>query len=182
MPVPRAGIAHNATKGGEAVRLHAFNDLEGVRIAAEMESRGEQFYRRAARVSKSPETIALLDSLADDEVLHRQEFVRLYQDACAHYQREGIPCVDYDEETNAYLSAIAADVVFPEGLMTLRRQGFESPEAILAAAIDSEKDSILFYTELAARTGDGHARDLFLEIVRQERGHLSRLQKRLAEL
>ena len=35
---------------------------------------------------------------------------------------------------------------------------------------------------LAAKTGDAHARDLFLEIVRQERGHLSRLQKRLSEL
>ena len=164
------------------MQIHAFNDLEGVRIAAEMESRGEQFYRRAARVSKSPETVALLTDLANDEVLHMQEFGRLYQEACAYYRREGIPCPYYDEETNAYLSAIAADVVFPEGLMTLRREGFESPEAILAAAIDSEKDSILFYTELAARSGDTHARDLFLEIVRQERRHLSRLQKRLSEL
>ena len=164
------------------MRIHAFNDLEGVRIAAEMESRGEQFYRRAARVSKSPQTVALLESLAEDEVLHRQEFSRLYQEACAHYRREGVPCPYYDEETNAYLSAIAADVVFPEGLMTLRHEGFESPEAILTAAIDSEKDSILFYAELAAQTGDAHARDLFLEILRQERGHLSRLQKRLSDL
>ena len=160
------------------MRIHAFNDLEGVRIAAEMESRGEQFYRRAARVSKSPETVALLNDLANDEVNHLQEFRRLYEEACAYYQREGLPCVDYDEETNAYLSAIAADIVFPDGLMTLRREGFESPEAILAAAIDSEKDSILFYTELADKTGDDHARSLFLEIVRQERGHLHRLQKR----
>ena len=164
------------------MQIHAFNDLEGVRIAAEMESRGEQFYRRAARVSKSGATIALLTSLADEEVLHMQEFGRLYQEACDHYRREGVSCVDYDEETNAYLSAIAADVVFPEGLMTLRREGFDSPEAILRTAIDSEKDSILFYTELADKTGDEHARTLFLEIVRQERGHLSRLQKRLSEL
>lgn len=162
--------------------IHPFNDLEGVRIAAEMESRGEQFYRRAARVSRSPETIALLNSLADDEVLHMREFSRLYQEACAHYERAGVPCPAYDEETNAYLSAIAADIVFPEGLMALRREGFESPEAILAAAIDSEKDSLLFYTELADKTGDEHARSLFLEIVRQERGHLSRLQKLLLEL
>ena len=162
--------------------LHIFNDLEGVRIAAEMESRGEQFYRRAARVSRSRDTVALLESLADDEVLHMQEFSRLYAEACGRYEREGVPCPDYDDETNACLSAIAADIVFPEGLMTLRREGFESPEAILAAAIDSEKESILFYTELAARTGDERARELFGEIVRQERGHLARLQKRMLEL
>ena len=164
------------------MRIHAFNDLEGARIAAEMEARGEPFYRRAARVSRSPETIALLEDLAGDEVLHAQEFARLYAEACRRYQTEGVACPDYDEETNAYLSAIAADVVFPEGLMTLRREGFDSPGAILQTAIESEKDSILFYTELAARTGDARARELFLEIVRQERGHMSRLEKRLLAL
>ena len=162
--------------------IHAFNDLEGVRIAAEIEGRGEEFYRRAARVSKSPQTVALLEALANDEVLHKQEFSRLYREACAHYEATGMSCPDYDEETNAYLSAIAADVVFPEGLMSLRHEGFESSAAILRTAIDSEKDSILFYSELAEKTGDAHARELFLEIVRQERGHLGRLQKMLSEL
>ncbi len=164
------------------MQIHAFNDLEGVRIAAEMECRGEAFYRRAAKVSRSPETVALLETLANDEVLHAREFTRLYQQACADYKKSGKTCADYDPETNAYLSAIAADVVFPEGLMALRRDGFENARAILTTAIDSEKDSILFYTELADRTADETAKALFLEIVRQERGHMSRLQKMLLEL
>ena len=42
----------------------AFTDLEGLRIAVDMEKRGEDFYRRAARVSKSPEMVALLNELA----------------------------------------------------------------------------------------------------------------------
>jgi len=66
--------------------------------------------------------------------------------------------------------------------MALRRDGFENARAILTTAIDSEKDSILFYTELADRTADETAKALFLEIVRQERGHMSRLQKMLLEL
>ena len=48
----------------------AFTDLEGLRIAVDMEKRGEDFYRRAARVSKSPEMVALLNELAADEVGH----------------------------------------------------------------------------------------------------------------
>ena len=46
--------------------FHTFSDLEGIRIAIEMERRGESFYRRAAKVSRSAETIALLNALAGD--------------------------------------------------------------------------------------------------------------------
>ena len=53
---------------------HVFTDLEGLRIAVEMERRGEAFYRRAAKISKSPETVALLESLAEDEKRHNAEF------------------------------------------------------------------------------------------------------------
>ena len=59
----------------------AFTDLEGLRIAVEMEKRGEDFYRRSAKVSKSKETVSLLGRLADDEVVHAREFERLYDRA-----------------------------------------------------------------------------------------------------
>lgn len=158
--------------------FHVFSDLEGIRIAVEMERRGESFYRHAARVSKSKETVEMLLSLANEEQYHRAEFERLYAAEAALGASEAT----YDDETNAYLTAIAAEVVFPQGLMALRDEGFENPEAVLMHAIASEKDSILFYTEMQQRTGDEHARSVFSEIVRQERGHLFRLQRRLAQL
>ena len=158
--------------------FHVFSDLEGIRIAIEMERRGESFYRHAARVSKSEETVEMLLTLANEEQYHRAEFERLLRAECA---REASDCA-YDDETNAYLTAIAAEVVFPRGLMALKDEGFENPEAVLLHAIASEKDSILFYTEMQQRTGDAHSREVFGEIVRQERGHLFRLQRRLAQL
>jgi len=159
---------------------HVFSDVEGLRIAIEMERRGEDFYRRAAKVSRNEETVSLLNTLAHDEVIHGREFKRLYDIACAHAGN----CAEepYDEETCVYLSAIAADVVFPGGLMALRQVGFENPEAVLKNAIASEKDSILFYTELAGCAKDAQARATFLEIARQERGHLALLLNRLAAL
>ena len=48
--------------------MHDFNDLEGLRIAIEMEKRGEALYRTAARVSKKREVADMLTSLANDEV------------------------------------------------------------------------------------------------------------------
>ena len=160
---------------------HIFSDLEGLRIAVEMERRGEAFYRRAAKISKSPETVALLNSLAEDEKRHNAEFTRLYDAECA--QLESSKCDNlYNPETSVYLSAIAADIIFPGGLMALRPIGFEDPEAVLLDAIASEKDSILFYTELAQCTANAHARDVFLEITRQERNHMTWLMRRLEML
>ena len=43
---------------------HAFNDREGLRIAVEMERRGEEFYRRSARISRNPQTVKVLEQLA----------------------------------------------------------------------------------------------------------------------
>ena len=159
---------------------HVFSDVEGLRIAVEMERRGEDFYRRAARVSRAQETVALLNALADDERMHGREFQRLHDVAAARRDERGEET--YDDETNAYLSAIAAEVVFPGGLMALRQTGFEDPRAVLTTAIASEKDSILFYTELAAHSRDEEARRTFEEITRQERGHLARLLNKLNAL
>lgn len=156
--------------------FHEFSDLEGIRIAVEMERRGESFYRRAARVSRSAEAVELLEALARDEQAHRAEFERLAEG------RSELSDAAYDDETNAYLTAIAAEVVFPQGLMGLREAGFENPAAVLRSAIASEKDSILFYTELRERSADERAREVFSEIARQERGHLYRLQKQLEQI
>lgn len=155
--------------------LHVFSDLEGIRIAMEMERRGELFYRHAAKVSKSPEVVEMLLSLAADEQIHREQFERLYRQE----ESGGMSASAYDDETNAYLTAIAAEVVFPQGLMGLREEGFENSQAVLMHAINSEKDSILFYTELRALSSDEHARRVFDEIARQERGHMYRLQRQL---
>ena len=57
--------------------FHVFSDLEGIRIAIEMERRGESFYRRAAKVSRNQDTIAILIALANDEQRHQAEFERL---------------------------------------------------------------------------------------------------------
>ena len=145
--------------------MHDFNDLEGLRIAIEMEKRGEALYRKAARVSKKREVADMLTALASEEALARR---------AEH--------ASYGEEASAYLSAVAADIVFPGGLMALREEGFDDIRAVLDYAIVSEKDSILFYLELARLSNDEAARNVFLSIAEQERGHMRRLCRQRAEL
>ncbi len=157
---------------------HAFSDLEGLRIAVEMERRGVEFYHRAARLTKSESIVAMLEELAAEEEGHQRDFSKLMEDQCAGRYAEAAVC--YAGETSAYLSAIAADIVFPGGLMEVgRRGGFDSLPAILTTAIDSEKNSILFYSELRDLTGDEGAKSAFGSVIAQEKVHLARLQQQL---
>lgn len=160
---------------------HQFSDLEGLRIAVEMERRGVEFYRRAARLTKSESIARMLEELAAEEEGHQRDFAKIMEDHCQGRPAEAAVC--YSGETSAYLSAIAADIVFPGGLMEVgRRGGFDSLSAILTTAIDSEKNSILFYTELRDLTGDEAAKNAFGSVVSQEKVHLARLQQQLLEV
>lgn len=153
-----------------------FGDLDGLRMAAEMEKRGGAFYKLAARVSRAEAARNLLTSLAADEAIHLQEFTRLYEKEAARDEVRRYPA-----ETGAYLAALAADIAFPEGVVGLN-EGIDNPEAILNAAIGSEQDSIRFYTEMAHATGCEQTARVFNDIILQEQGHLHRLQKMLSEL
>lgn len=105
------------------MNVHSFNDIEGLRIAAEMERRGGEYYRRAAKLSHSPEAVDMLLFLAEDEARHLAEFEKLARRVAQ--ERPDAP--EYDADTNAYLSAIAAEIVFPGGLMALgAKHGFDS--------------------------------------------------------
>ena len=79
------------------------------------------------------------------------------------------------------VAAMAADIAFPEGVIGLK-EGIDNPEAILKSAIASEEDAIRFYTEMAHATACEQTARVFNDIVRQEQGHLHRLQKMLSEL
>ena len=156
-----------------------FSDLEGLKIAVEMERRGGDFYRRTAKVATNPKTVELLEALARDEEIHEKEFHSL----AAQLADADLANEVYDEETSAYLSAVAADVVFQKGLMALvKDQGYERPESILTQAIESEKDAIIFYGEMIEQARMPKAAVAFREIVRQEKTHLAKLSRQLLAL
>lgn len=150
--------------------MHQFSDLEALKIAIEMERRGESFYETCAKITKSAEATAVYKRLAADERAHAQEFERLL---------EKVGDEAYSEEASAYLSAIAADIVFPGGLMALTRNGFDAPADAINEAMRSEKDSIMFYTELKKHTRDEAARLTLEDIIKQEESHLLILIRRL---
>lgn len=86
----------------------------------------------------------------------------------------------YDMEANAFLSAIASEVVFPGGVLaSLMNRQLETVRDVLMHAIGSEKDSILFYMEMLMETKDASFASVFREIINEEKRHLCDLQRLL---
>lgn len=152
---------------------HLIGDGEIVRVAVEIERRGADFYRRTAKICPGEAMRALLGRLSADEDSHVCEFSRL----CDALDGNDAP---RSAETGALMSALAADVVFKDGLTGLAKAGLESQAAVLAHAIQSEKDSILFFTDMAGKVRTGAASAVFLKIAEEEKGHLAQLEDMLA--
>lgn len=156
-----------------------FDDLEGIRIAVEMERRGRDFYEMAARLTKNQQMNELLLKLKAEEVVHMQQFGRLYD----REQKRAEQIKPYSRETSAYLTALAADIVFSDGLVAVGvKGGFDDPVVMLTEAVESEQESIDFYSTLAKETEDDHTRDIFREIIAQEKTHQERLRAQLKRI
>ena len=161
------------------MQVYDFNELEGLRIAVEMERRGRDFYDAAARVAKSDQMREMLKKLKAEEVVHMQQFGRLHE----REQENAEAVKPFSRETSAFLTALAADIVFSDGLVAVGvKGGFESPEVMLQAAIESEQESIDFYSTMEREADDEHAKEIFREIIAQEQSHQERLRAQLNKL
>lgn len=149
--------------------MQNFNDIEALKIAAEIELRGADIYARALKIARSSEARALLTRLHDEELQHAAVFKRLSEMALDGSEE----AESYTPEAALFLSAFASEIAFPGGLMKLAADsGLEDPRAILEHAVQSEKNSILFYQEVMAASSNQALKKYLADIVREERSHL----------
>ena len=155
--------------------VHEFSDCEALRIAAEIERKGERFYRMAMGVTRGGKAHALMEMLRAQEEAHAARFEQMLSEVEDEGEEES-----YDAEANAFLSAVAAEVVFPGGVLaSLMNRRLETVRDVLLYAIGSEKDSLLFYMEMLLKTrNEGYKRTLE-GIIEEEKKHLSDLQQLL---
>ncbi len=151
--------------------VHQFSDREALRIAAQIERKGERFYRMAQGVAKGGPCEELLEMLRMQELGHAHKFESMI---------EALDSVDdkpYDLEANSFLSAIAAEVVFPGGVLaSMMNKRLETVRDILCHAIGSEKDSLLFYMEMLLHTENEATKKVLWDIIAEEKKHLCDLQ------
>ncbi len=159
--------------------MQRFNDIEALKIARDIELRGADVYARALRIAKKPDVRSMLSRLHAEELEHAATFERLKDEALDG----GNEAQDYSAESALFLSAFAAEIAFPGGLMKLAcDRGMDDPRVVLEEAIQAEKNSILFYSEVIAASHSDKLKKYLSDIVEEERGHLKGLMTQLGDL
>jgi rubrerythrin len=142
-------------------------------LAAQIERNGERAYRQAAGAAAGP-LASLLGELADQEGEHCRWFEQAAV-ALAAEAAEAAP--ELAEMGRALLREVLGDASFSLDAEALA--GAERP-AILAAAIELERDTQIFYQMLAELVAEPAAAARLAEIIAEEQRHQRRLEALLA--
>jgi len=152
-----------------------FNADEIFEMAEQMERNGEKFYKNAAGSIDDAAHKALLLELAAMEVDHEKTFKAMRSDLKA--AEKSATVFDPNGEAALYLRALADTRVFFE-----KKIDVSSMEKILKAAIEAEKDSIVFYLGMKNAVPDKLGQDRIEGIIKEEMGHIRLLSRELAQL
>lgn len=156
-----------------------FNADEVYEMAEQIERNGAAFYRKAAENMDGPDLRKLLLDLASMEDDHERSF---------HDMRSGLPSHQRTEEKfdptgegALYLHAMVQGKVFdPKANPAGRLDGSEDAGDILRAAIEMEKNSIVFYLTIKKMVVGEGCKGRIDDIIEQEVGHVALLSSQLA--
>jgi rubrerythrin len=151
-----------------------FNADDVFEMAEQMERNGGKFYRDAAKEAFLSEAERqMLLELARMEDQHEELFKAMRAELTG--DEKAATVFDPTGEAVLYLRALADTRVFFE-----KEIETTSMEAILKAAIDAEKDSIVFYLGMKASVPESMGKDRLDEIIKEEMGHIRLLSQKLA--
>ena len=158
-----------------------FNANEIFEMAEEMERNGALFYRKAAENASDEETKKMLLDMADMEDGHLATFQEMRKELSG--QEKGWTVFDPDNQSVLYLQAMADARGF-EGKITPTKEltGSETPKEILETALNSEKESIVFYFGLKGMVSVKAGRDKVEAIIIEELSHITTLLNKLKSL
>ena len=138
-------------------------------LAVQIERNGEAFYRDAVTKVSNPALKALFGYLADEEVNHIETFSRKKDALGSTQDRAGL-----DESGTAILQGLLGDQAF--SLKEMDLSSIKKQEDLIAAAVEFEKDTILFYDMISAFIEDPQTLARIREIVEEENRHIALLE------
>lgn len=148
------------------------NQQQALCVAMEMERRAIRVYERALMLTNDNQVKAGIQDILKDEREHLRRFSAM-KDSCP--ANEG--------QERMLLQAMAAEMLFPGGVMELERaKGLDTLKGLYAFAADSEQDAVEKYTAFADKCADPVIAAAFIGIAAEETFHLADLKKKLASL
>lgn len=145
--------------------------IELVQLAINIEKRGMEFYDAAYSSAADSKAKDLYKHLYNEEVNHLGLFTELY-----NYIKDIVSIDDdylFDENVSAYLKSLVEEEVFKTS--ALKENNKFTLDNIAKEAIKAEKNSILFYTELALHTKDEEVLNILDILIEEEKKHLVEL-------
>jgi len=148
-----------------------FNADEVFEMAEQIERNAEKFYRQASGHAAGKNIKKTLLSLADMEHKHIETFQEMRKELSG--REKGSTVFDPDNEATMYLQSMA-DMRSYEGRISPTQQltGNESTEQILNIAINSEKESVVFYSGIRNSVSAKAGKDKVEKIIAEELNHL----------
>jgi len=139
---------------------------EAVQLAVNTEKNGKKFYDNAAKKTKSAELKKMFDFLAMQEDRHMMIFESL------RGKTERLMEPADMEEIEGYLNAIVESEFFLGSDKALSKATkSDSPRELLSFALQFEKETLLFFTQIS-ELSEGKTKDVLNEIIGEEKKHV----------
>jgi len=157
-----------------------FTAVDVFEIAEKIEINGMAFYQATAERFTNPQAKHLLLDLAEKEKDHRRRFAIL-KDRYIHEPGEA-PAPVADAESLENLRTLAETHVFLAQKDSGVLKGSESTEEIIFAALNFEKDSIVYFLGVKDFVDDENDKRQVDKIIYEEVEHIGDLSRMLREL
>jgi rubrerythrin len=155
--------------------MYDFSANDIFEMAVQMEKNGEKFYRTAADSLNDQSKKNLLNHLADMEVQHEKIFQALKSELSEKEKETTV--FDPQGEAALYLKALVDTRVFFEKEMDV-----SSMEKIFKAALEAEKDAIVFYLGIKESVPQNLGQNRLDAIIKEEMEHVRIISRELMRL
>lgn len=144
------------------------NEQQALCIAVEMERRAIRTYERALMLARDNAVQEGIREILRDEKEHLRRFSAMREE-----------CTMAPQEEQMLTQALAAEMLFPGGVMEMERaSGLDTLAGLYAFAADSERRAVEQYTAFAKKCEKPGIAEAFLDIAREESGHLAALRQK----
>ncbi len=155
--------------------IFPFNAGEVFKIALKIEDNGKLFYEKAAAGPFPDMVKQLFQNLAKEELGHKAIFQKVLNDLPPSATAATV--WDPDNELDQYLKMMADQHVFNRSAAEIEKMlaGVGGYREAVELAVGFERDSIVFFLELAESSDNDESRAWIGRLVDEERKHLRRL-------
>lgn len=155
-----------------------FHSSDIAKTAVEIERKGRGFYLRLVETAKTEKIRSLFKHLADEEAGHEQIFASLLE----RVGEVELPAWATKDEYSMYIQGlIESHALFSDKLVEKRMAALEDEKEAVMMAMNFEKDTLLFFTEMEKLVPDSE-KDAVRQCADEERLHLYRLQNMLKDM